>query len=316
MRRRSCTLALLLAAAGAPAAPSAELTLGDYQDAEGAISVVRQGDSVDPYFALQALQLAQDHGLEAQPAAQRWAQWLLPRQKPDATFDRFCRRGPVWGPCQTADADDSLLALWLMLLDTLPPSPQRQDSRRAASVALQKLHDPARGIYLVSPVYQHGLFMDNLEVWDYLRRTGDSASAAALARAIQRVFWDGASRRFLVSTQPEQRHEKPRFYPDAVAQVFPLLVRFPLLPGPASAYYRSWMRQHRAEWLAQVKTDFAWGLVAVLAWRQGDLPTARCWLRTTAAFRHTHHWTVTDEVAHQILSQNGVTPAAPQASCN
>jgi hypothetical protein len=100
-----------------------------------------------------------------------------------------------------------------------------------------------------------------------------------------------------------------------VAQIFPLLVRFPLIPGGAPAHYRRWMAEHRNEWLAQVKDDFAWGLVAVVALQQGDVPSARCWLRTALPHRHGAHWTVTDEVAAQILQSKAITAAVDTTNC-
>ena len=80
-------------------------------------------------------------------------------------------------------------------------------------------------------------------------------------------------------------------------------------------HYRDWMRQHRASWLSQSKTDFAWGLVAIVALKARDFETAGCWLRYTAGARGSAHWIVTDEVVHQILRKNKVSEAASDASC-
>ena len=293
-------------------AQGAALDLDGYADGEGAISIQRGGDTVDPYFALQALLLAHDSGLDIRAHARPWARWLLARQKPDATFDRFCRRGPVWGPCKTADADDALLALWMRFLEVPgvvdPRDPAWSRSREASAATLRRLKDEGRGIFLVSPVYQHGLFIDNLEVWH-------STRDPRLARAIQRSFWSPASGRFLVSTQPEQATMAPSFYPDAVAQLYPLVVDFPHLPTGPRAHLDGWMRKHRGEWLAQVRSDFAWGLVALAAWRHGDRESAACWLRETSGYRHGVHWTVTDEVAWQVLAARGAHAAAPQEAC-
>jgi hypothetical protein len=303
--------ALLLHAAQAE--PRPVLDLSGYADAEGAISVQRGGDTIDPYFALQALVLAHESGLDIRPHARAWARWLLARQKPDATFDRFCRRGPVWGPCKTADADDALLALWIRFL-ALPGTVDAGESawrrsRDASMATLARLFEPGRGIYLVSPVFRHGLFIDNLEVW---RATSRSR---VLAGAIHRAFWSSGAARFLVSTQPEQASAPVRFYPDAVAQIFPLVVDFPDLPRAARDYYLTWMRRHRAQWLAQVRSDFAWGLVALVAWRQGDLESSRCWLREVASYRHGDHWIVTDEVVWQVLQARGAGAAPDAATC-
>lgn len=310
---------------GQSLAGSKALDLQGFADAQGALSVQYHGDTVDPYFALQALLLAHDNGLDISTYAMPWANWLVQRQKPDATFDRYCRNGPVWAPCKTADADDALLALWLRLLDTMPrqrdANPALRSSYAASQIALRRLLDPQRGIYLVSPVYQHGLFMDNLEVLSWhlpaaARQANRSQpTAQQLSTNMRKVFWDSASRAFLVSTQPEQKTVVPAFYPEFVAQVLPLLFDFKVPGLDSKMHYRNWMRMHRATWLAQSKHDFSWGLLAIIALRSGDLATASCWLRETTPAQHSSHWIVTDEVARQILLQHNVTTAAPDAVC-
>lgn len=307
----------------AMAAPVLDLT--GYAGADGAISVQHQGGTVDPYFALQALLLAGEFGLDISPYAQPWAQWLVQRQKPDATFDRFCRAGPVWAPCKTADADDTLLALWMRLLDSLPADaaarhPRWADSYRTSTAALAALREPERGIYLVSPVYQHGLFMDNLEVLSYqppcrVPCAQILAQSNRLARDIHRSFWDASSRQFLVSTQPEQKEMPDAFYPTQVAQIYPLLFDFDLWHLTPRSHYRQWMKRNRATWLTQSHTDFAWGLVALIALKFQDTTSAGCWLRETARARGTSHWIVTDEVARQVLIHHRVLPAPPDATC-
>ncbi len=299
------------------------LELAGYTDDAGAITVLHGGDSADPYFAMQALLLAHENGMDISRPAEKFAAWLVPRQKPDGTFDRFCRTaGQPWVACKTADADDSLLAIWMKLLETMPAqmknNPVLQKSYQVSKASLDHLYQPSRGVYMVSPVYLHGLFMDNLEVWSlktHMKQGKPPAEAGRLARAIHDTFWDPVNKRFLVSTQLEQRGEKPAFYPDHVAQVFPLLVDFPLLPQDARTYYSNWMRAHRGDWLQQGKTDYPWGLLAVLALRQNDLTSAGCWLRESAGLRHSPRWAVTDETAYQILLSKGVKPIPPQGNC-
>jgi hypothetical protein len=212
--------------------------------------------------------------------------------------------------------------MWSRLLELTPAAlaahPGWQRSHAAARAALDRLYQPSRGIYMVSHLSLHGLFMDNLEVW-WLRAQasgpGAKVEAGALAKAIHSTFWNPVDGRFLVSTQLEHRSVKPGFYPDAVAQIFPLLVGFPHLPQPAAAYYRSWMREHRREWLAQGATDYPWGLIAVIALQHGDTESAACWIARSARLRHGARWSVTDETAYQILLSRGLTARAPAANC-
>ena len=300
---------------------AAALSLPGYADAAGAIAVQHQGGTVDPYFVLQALLLARQHGLDTRTYDVPWARWLLARQKPDATFDRFCRTGPAWTACKTADADDALLALWMRFIDTLPPAVRQEPafvrSQAAAGATLQRLVSPPTGVYLVSPVYMHALFMDNLEVWTHkpAHAAAQNPQRTSFGASIQRVFWDEAQQRYHVSTQPEQKGEALRFYPDAVAQIFPHTVNFPFIPGGARLHYRRWMHQHRAEWLRQVETDFAWGLIATVALQRGDLVSVRCWQHKALPARHGPHWTVTDEVVQQILQARDISPIPPEKNC-
>ncbi|MES2383905.1 MAG: hypothetical protein V4593_05110 [Pseudomonadota bacterium] len=318
-----CAMGASLITQAGCAAAAPRLDLGGYTDESGAITVVHGGDSADPYFAMQALLLAHENGMDISVPAEKFANWLVPRQKPDGTFDRFCRgTDKKWVSCKTADADDSLLAIWMKLLETMPAklagNPVWSKSHQASKVALENLYQPSRGVYMVSPVVLHGLFMDNLEVWSlkvHLKQPQQRAASDKLARAIHDTFWDPVNKRFLVSTQLEQRAQKPAFYPDHVAQIFPLLFDFPLVPGNARQYYRDWMAAHRGEWLIQGVADYPWGLLAVLALRQNDKATAACWLRQSAPLRHSARWAVSDEASYQILLSRGVAAAAPEANC-
>ena len=320
---KAVVLAFAVAHTGVSSA-APKLDLAGYVGDDGAISVLHQGKSADPYFAIQALLLAHDNAVNVSAVAEKFINWLLRKQKPDGTFDRFCRTADTpWTACKVADADDALLALWMRLLQTMPTQLAQNQlwmkSYRTSQASLERLYQPSRGIYMVSPVYLHGLFMDNLEVWSFkshLKQRGQQAEAAKLAKAIRETFWNPVDQRFLVSTQLEQRFEKPAFYPDHVAQIFPLLVDFPSGAGDSRSFYRAWMSAHRAEWLAQGKKDYPWGVIAVLALRQNDTSSVQCWLREAAGNRHSSRWAVTDETAYQIVTGRGLTPAAPNASCS
>lgn len=317
-----CTVLLCCSGGCAFGNNAAQLDLRGYADQQGAISIQYQGTTVDPYFTLQALLLAKQNGLDTSPYAMKWANWLVSRQKPDGTFDRFCLNGTTWAPCKTADADDAMMAIWLKYLGTMPAelksNPVWIKSFQQSSANLQHLLQPSRGIYMVSPVYMHGLFMDNLEVLSYEQDASNpeqQRAAKLLTQGIRSMFWDSQERRFLVSTQFEQKAHLDSFYPDQVAQIFPLLFDFKIVNVDRKSYYRDWMHRHRATWLAQSRDDFAWGLIAVISFQQGDRVSASCWLRDSAPAQRTSHWIVTDEVAKQILVRHGIQAAAQSADC-
>lgn len=315
-------LMLCLMLQGSLAAARQALELDGYMNDSGVITILHKGDTSDPYFAMQALLLAHDNDLDISAPAEKFANWLVGRQKPDGTFDRFCQSAnKAWVSCKTADADDSLLALWMRLLETMPKllsaNPAWMKSYSISKKSLANLYQPSRGVYVVSPVYLHGLFMDNLEVWSLKAHSKDAKPAELnkLAKDIYATFWQAANQRFLVSTQLEQQSQKPQFYPDHVAQIFPLLVDFPLVPQTAKVYYKNWMSTHRAEWLAHGETDYPWGILAVLAFRQGDEASARCWLRETTSMRRSNRWAVTDEAAFLILASKRIQAADKNVNC-
>lgn len=79
-------------------AQGAELALSGYQRPDGAITTYLHGDSVDPYFASNALLAAQDAGMSTSVVALPWIAWLLGRQQTDGRFDRYC-----WRECGAAN---------------------------------------------------------------------------------------------------------------------------------------------------------------------------------------------------------------------
>jgi hypothetical protein len=309
-------LGALLLAGPATALASATLQLAGYQDAQGAITVAHQGDFVDPYFATRALITARQSGLDISASAQAWIAWLLPRQQADGLFPRFCRQVELWQPCQNADADDALLASWRQLLylaapcSGMPPAWQR--SAGLAQDALQRLRDPATGIYLISAQNPVGLFMDNAEIYaaqqsvarrqrcmgqlQPARRT--QASARALAAAIASVFHPQPHGPWRVSTQPAV---SARFYPEHVAQMIPVLFGLPDTLPPRQAM-QQWLQAYGEQWLAGESDPYPWGVVAVAAQAVGEHQSAQRWLAQAAPLRHGARWNVLEEAAFQSLS--------------
>lgn len=303
-----CPLQLLRAAA---------LELSTSQEPDGAIVLNPGGTYVEPYFATKALIVAQDGGLDVHKAAFAWIDWALPRQRSNGLFRRFCRtsNGDAWHDCAPADADDSMLALWMQLLYRMAPSTgmplEWQRSAKRSATQLNKLHNRRLGVYHVSGHNHTALLMDNVEVYAALkdiarmqvrlRDEGTSTNnerADSLRGAIQHVFWDRHARRF----RPSMQKTHPAFYPDVVAQVYPWLAG---MSGPGQdprAVWDEWKRQFGAGWIERRYDRHPWGLVALAAEQLGDNKSAACWMSHSDSLRGSSSWNVLEEAVWQALS--------------
>lgn len=319
---RSLTLLLFvgLCASGSFSAQSSsgQFVPGKYGSADGALLLQANGDYVEPYFAAKALITAQDAGLDIHEAGLAWIRWALQRQRSDGRFDRYCRKaGTGWKSCGPADADDSMLALWLQLLYRLAPDTgipaEWQPSAQKAQSQLAKLRNGRLGIYRVSGRNHVALFMDNVEVYSALKdiagaqaRFGGQQAAKLsykqaenLANAIDRVFWDNHHKWFRSSIQKNQ----PAFYPDVLAQVYPLLAGFPLKNEDARSAWSGWRSRFASAWLEDKYDPHPWGLVALAAMKVGDQSSALCWLSQSEPLRYSPRWNILEEAVYQGLEQ-------------
>lgn len=284
------------------------------QAADGAVLLNAGGTYVEPYFATKALITAQDGGLDVHDAAEAWINWALPRQRSSGLFRRFCQVNTQWRDCAAADADDSMLALWMQLLyrmapdSGLPASWQR--SIALSEKQLDKLYNRRLGLYHISSGNHVALLMDNIEVYSALKdvaqaqhRFHDPAAASTEARAehldrsIQRVFWDRRAQRYRPSMQKSQF----AFYPDAVAQVYPWLAD---ISGPGQDPRQAWAQWKRilgTGWIERRYDTHPWGLVALAAEELGDTASAECWTAQSDSLRGSGSWNVLEEAVWQSL---------------
>jgi len=322
-------LVLLVCAFSAAAATRSVFSPGRLQTPDGALLVNVGQTEVDPYFAMKALIVADDAGLDISDSATKFIAWLLPRQQKDGRFDRYCNQGGQWRKCAAADADDSMLALWLQLLYRVAPnsglSPEWLASTQRAQQHLRSLRSARLGVYHVSHHNHVALFMDNVEVYWALkdvaagrRRLGDpqasetEAEAESLARGIKYVFWDAKTQAFRASIQKEQ----PRFYPEVLAQTFPWLAALPLPEGDAASAWARWKQLYSSAWLTNRYDPHPWGLVALTAIKLGDDVTAGCWLGHAASARFGGNWNILEEASYQAIEARvGSQTQIASASC-
>ncbi len=299
----------------------------NYRSPDGALVLQTNGNYVEPYFAVKALLTAQDAGLDIHEAGLAWINWALQHQRKDGRFERFNQKTDGWKVAGPADADDSMLALWLQLLYRLAPDngiPQQwQESVKKAREQLAKLRNGRLGIYHVSGRNHVALFMDNMEVYAALKdiaraqaRFGDQQAsqktnrqAEDLANGIQHVFWDKHHKWFRASMQKVL----PAFYPDVVAQVYPLLADFPLKDEDARSAWSKWKSKFASAWLEDRYDPHPWGLVALAALKAGDKSSALCWLSHSQSLRYSARWNILEEAVYQGLEKQ-LEPSTQQSS--
>lgn len=313
MKRLFSALALfcLLLPARAPA-----LNLGAYQRPDGAITVHRGGDVVDPYFAIKALWAARQLGDPASVETRAWIGWLLPRQEEDGRFARYCERDGRWEACAAADADDALLAMWIELLHQAAPaalSPLWAKSAQRAEQALERLRQGTKGVYHVSAENDYALLMDNTEIYAALRRTGELRQRAgdreggrrylerakSLRLAMGRVFRPLGTGMMRWTTLPASG--EARFYPDHVAHLYPWLHGMDTSVFGPMIGWQDWLVQYKDGWLSLTVDDYPWGLVALLAFRNGSGDEVERWLATAGLMSDGERWNVLEEAILQGL---------------
>ncbi len=166
--------------------------------------------------------------------------WLCRGSRRDGLFRRFCRTNGEWRDCAPADADDSMLALWMQLLYRMAPAagmPADGSEVWPCGEAAGETAQSAAGCVSHLARNHVALLMDNIEVYAALKdvaqgqhRLDDPAAATTDARAEQLARPSSESsgtvtQRFRSSMQKNP----PAFYPDVVAQVYPWLAE---LNGP------------------------------------------------------------------------------------
>lgn len=104
--------------------------LAAFATGDGAYYSTLGGQVVDPYFINKGFIIALQADAPLQTELQQWLAWLLPRQRKDGGFDRFCPTADkAWRNCMGADADDSMAATTIEMLHY---ATQKMADQRAA----------------------------------------------------------------------------------------------------------------------------------------------------------------------------------------
>ena len=309
-------------ASGAPQAAT-RVNLQPFMYPDGAISTlpIGKGDpsrpQVDPYFVNQALITAIKGGVDVSKETANWLRWLLPHQRSDGGFDRYCPEGGRWVMCAKADADDSTAATTIQLIAlsrTKLPADLRAQADAAsqkANVLLQRLRLPV-GTYKAhvdpsAPMVEY--LMDNAEVYAAFKDSGQVKLAAELKAAIERRFRTGTD-----TWEPAYPlYDKFAFYPHALAYTYRWhngLVDSNKLTAEAA----NWMAIYGKTWFTRSADPYPWGIIA---WglHRGAPIAARCWRAHAEPVKLTDKWTVLDQAADDALAAAGLQPEITPSVC-
>ncbi len=297
------------------------LDMSGYQNADGAITVHSKGDNVDPYFAMKALWVSRQLDDPAPLESLSWIGWLMPRQKEDGSFARYCQKDGEWRECERSDADDSMLALWIELLyETAPRHRLPFDwiaSENRAEKGLKSLRNPVSGLYRTGFDSKESLLMDNVEVYEALKRIGGILEhsgdrirarrflklASDLRNSMSRIF--RADRNGILRWSTDD-HSRGTFYPYAVADLYPWMHRMDTKGFGKMESWDEWLKQYGQIWLSRSGDSYPWGLVAFLALREHSYRYVDSWIANAAALRGGENWDVLEEAVLQGLARQNL----------
>lgn len=273
---------------------------------------------IDPYFANIALIVAHEGKLDVKQQTIDWLTWLLPRQREDGSFDRYCQNAQKqWYACASADADDSTAATTIQLIalskSYLPNHlrTQAEHAAQKAQILLQRLRLP-HGTYKArvathAPVVEY--LMDNTEVYAAWRDSGQTQLANELKSAIHKRFetqtdvWEPAY----------PLYDKIQFYPHGLAYTYRWHNG---LADPAKMPYETanWLAIYGKDWFYRRADPYPWGIIA-WGMREGSPIGARCWLAHAQPLKNSAYWTVLDQAVEDALLATGLQAEFVPAVC-
>ncbi|GAB2811658.1 hypothetical protein GCM10027276_10630 [Comamonas piscis] len=293
--------------------------LAEFATGDGAYYTTLGGQVVDPYFINKGFTIALQADVPLKAELRRWLAWLLPRQRVDGGFDRFCPAGDnSWRSCMGADADDSMAATTIEMLHQAQQKKWLTSSQLVAAdqaiarsqQLLTRLRNPKNQLYKALLNTELYYLMDNIEVYEALRVTeGAQAGPASkqLAAAINRNFRSGSDWK---PALPE--YDRSQFYPHTLASAY-LWQTGVISRAESDRATAQWLAQHGRAWLSRSEDDYAWGLVA---WkmRQTAPIQAACWRASLRPFQPAVGWTVLDAMIDQALAHTGIGTQCPFAT--
>lgn len=266
-----------------------------------------EAGNVNPYFSCQAA-LGLLQGTKERPAAERelsaagrylnWHTKVL--LDSDGAVGIYEKKGDSFVRTDKGDSVDAYLGTYLELLGkylltagSVEGLDSWEEGILAAVGALESLLED--GLTRVSAENDTKYLMDNLEVWrglaaleeglDAISTTSGEALAVCgrieklrgiLEERITEVFWVESVGRWRVMEGDERFSEGSfyldEFYPDGVAQIYPLIYGFPVEDWKAQKeLYRDFTEAFRWEVIEENTSEFVWTMVGMGAAKAGDV---------------------------------------------
>jgi len=251
---------------------------------------------VNPYFSCRAaLGLLEGTAAEREISAvsrylNRHTEILLDS---DGAVGVYEEKGDTLVRTDKGDSEDAYLGVYLELLGkyllTVGGTEELyswEEGLRTAVDALESLTED--GLTKVSAANDTKYLMDNLEAWKGLATAEDGLDAlfgdsAALSDVRERIgnmrrlmeeriteaFWDKKEKRWMVIEGVSSPAEE--FYPDWVAQIYPLIYEFPVKSRSAQRrLYHDFSEEFSWETVEKDPTEFVWAMVGMGAAQTGD----------------------------------------------
>ncbi|MBC8572208.1 hypothetical protein [Jingyaoa shaoxingensis] len=186
---------------------------------------------------------------------------------------------------EKADSEDGYLGMYLFLMGKYLEKTENTDLpeywKKGISLALKKIQSLMQdGITQVSEENTTVYLMDNLEVWKgmyelELAGMEDTQAISEIRKKIQgqieKTFWDDANQRWRIIGNSDLYH-LAEFYPDGVAQIYPLIYEFPVKEKKKQkVLYDQFTERFQWQKLNKKRTGFLWAITGMAAAQMGDI---------------------------------------------
>lgn len=186
---------------------------------------------------------------------------------------------------EKADSEDGYLGMYLFLMGKYLGKTENTDLpeswKKGISLALKKIQSLMQdGVTQVSEENTTVYLMDNLEVWKGLYELEvagieDTQAISEIRKKIQgqieKTFWDDVHQRWRIIGNSDLYHPE-EFYPDGVAQIYPLIYEFPVKEKKKQkVLYDQFAESFQWQKLNTKRTGFLWTITGMAAVQIGDI---------------------------------------------